>query len=96
MRVRVGVFVSCCLVTVIPGNVSILARVDDVMNVAGHRLTTAQIEEAIMHHPAVSECAVLAKSALVSVCFSLVVVGFLHICNISRLIRATLIVPHRG
>jgi propionyl-CoA synthetase len=37
----------------------ILGRTDDVINVAGHRLGTREIEEAINNHPAVAECAVI-------------------------------------
>jgi len=37
----------------------ILGRTDDVINVAGHRLGTREIEESINNHPSVSECAVV-------------------------------------
>ena len=37
----------------------IMGRVDDVINVAGHRLSTGEIEEVLAAHPAVAECAVL-------------------------------------
>ena len=37
----------------------ILGRTDDVINVAGHRLGTREIEESINSHPAVAECAVI-------------------------------------
>jgi propionyl-CoA synthetase len=37
----------------------ILGRTDDVINVAGHRLGTREIEESIANHPAVAECAVV-------------------------------------
>lgn len=43
------------------GYIFITGRVDDVINVAGHRLSTASMEEAIALHPAVAECAVVAK-----------------------------------
>lgn len=36
----------------------IMSRTDDVINVAGHRLSTGAIEEVIASHPAVAECAV--------------------------------------
>jgi propionyl-CoA synthetase len=36
-----------------------MARTDDVINVAGHRLSTGAIEEVIASHPAVAECAVV-------------------------------------
>ena len=34
-------------------------RIDDVINVAGHRLSTAEIEEVVAHHQDVAECAVI-------------------------------------
>ncbi len=37
----------------------IMGRVDDVINVAGHRLSTGAMEEVIAQHPAVAECAVI-------------------------------------
>jgi acetyl-CoA synthetase len=39
----------------------ILGRVDDVMNVSGHRLSTMEIESALVRHPAVAEAAVVGK-----------------------------------
>jgi acetyl-CoA synthetase len=39
----------------------VLGRVDDVMNVSGHRLSTMEVESALVHHPAVAEAAVVAK-----------------------------------
>jgi propionyl-CoA synthetase len=41
------------------GDVWVMGRTDDVMNVAGHRLSSAAIEEVIARHPAVAECAVV-------------------------------------
>ncbi len=41
------------------GNLWVLGRVDDVMNVAGHRLSTMEIESALVSHPAVAEAAVI-------------------------------------
>jgi len=41
------------------GNLWILGRVDDVMNVSGHRLSTMEIESALVDHPAVAEAAVI-------------------------------------
>ncbi|MFN3589185.1 MAG: AMP-binding protein, partial [Spirosomataceae bacterium] len=41
------------------GYVFIMGRVDDVINVAGHRLSTGSMEEIIASHPAVAECAVV-------------------------------------
>jgi acetyl-CoA synthetase len=39
----------------------ILGRVDDVMNVSGHRLSTMEVESALVRHPAVAESAVVGK-----------------------------------
>jgi len=41
------------------GYVYIMGRVDDVINVAGHRLSTGGMEEVIAKHPDVAECAVI-------------------------------------
>jgi acyl-coenzyme A synthetase/AMP-(fatty) acid ligase len=40
------------------GYVFITGRVDDIINVAGHRLSTAEMEEVVSSHQAVAECAV--------------------------------------
>ena len=37
----------------------LLGRVDDVMNVSGHRISTAEVESALVSHPAVAEAAVV-------------------------------------
>jgi acetyl-CoA synthetase len=37
----------------------VMGRIDDVLKVSGHRLGTAEIESALVKHPAVSECAVV-------------------------------------
>ncbi len=41
------------------GYTYITGRIDDVINVAGHRLSTADMEEIVAAHPAVAECAVI-------------------------------------
>ena len=41
------------------GDFWLLGRVDDVMNISGHRLSTAEIESALVSHPAVAEAAVV-------------------------------------
>jgi acetyl-CoA synthetase len=41
------------------GDLWLLGRVDDVMNVSGHRLSTAEIESALVSHPMVAEAAVV-------------------------------------
>ena len=40
----------------------LLGRVDDVMNVAGHRISTIEVEIALVDHPAVAEAAVVGKN----------------------------------
>jgi propionyl-CoA synthetase len=47
------------------GYLFIMGRTDDVINVAGHRLSTGELEEVLSSHPAVAECAVVGiKDAL--------------------------------
>jgi len=41
------------------GYLHIMARIDDVINVAGHRLSSSAMEEVLGAHPAVAECAVI-------------------------------------
>jgi propionyl-CoA synthetase len=41
------------------GYMFVMGRIDDVINVAGHRLSTGAIEEVLATHPAVAECAVV-------------------------------------
>lgn len=41
------------------GNVVVISRDDDVINVAGHRLSAGALEEAIMENPDLAECAVI-------------------------------------
>mgnify|MGYP003633507314 FL=1 len=41
------------------GYISIMARTDDIINVAGHRLSTGGMEEVLSSHPDVAECAVI-------------------------------------
>ena len=40
----------------------ILGRVDDVLNVAGHRIGTMEVESALVEHPAVAEAAVVGRT----------------------------------
>lgn len=44
------------------GYVFIMARTDDIINVAGHRLSTGAMEEVIAAHPDIAECAVVGKA----------------------------------
>jgi propionyl-CoA synthetase len=41
------------------GYLFVMARTDDIINVAGHRLSTGAIEEVLASHPEVAECAVI-------------------------------------
>jgi len=41
------------------GYIWIIGRIDDVINVSGHRLSTAEVESALVAHPAVAEAAVV-------------------------------------
>ena len=41
------------------GDVSVMGRTDDIINVAGHRLSTGQMEEVLASHQDVAECAVI-------------------------------------
>jgi len=41
------------------GYISVLGRADDVLNVAGHRIGTAEVESALVSHPAVAEAAAI-------------------------------------
>jgi propionyl-CoA synthetase len=43
------------------GYLNVMTRLDDIINTAGHRLSTAQMEEVLISHPSVSEAAVVAK-----------------------------------
>lgn len=44
------------------GYVWIMGRMDDVINVSGHRLSTGEMEEVVAKHPAIAECAVVGVS----------------------------------
>ncbi len=44
------------------GYLWLLGRVDDVMNVSGHRISTTEVESALVDHPAVAEAAVVGAS----------------------------------
>ena len=44
------------------GYLYVMGRIDDVINVAGHRLSTGEMEEILASHPAVAECAVIGVS----------------------------------
>ncbi|MDD6792435.1 MAG: acetyl-coenzyme A synthetase, partial [Thermobifida fusca] len=44
------------------GDIWLLGRVDDVMNVSGHRISTTEVESALVAHPTVAEAAVVGAS----------------------------------
>ena len=44
------------------GYLFVMGRVDDVINVAGHRLSTGEMEEIIGKHPAIAECTVIGRN----------------------------------
>jgi len=44
------------------GHIWLLGRVDDVMNVSGHRISTTEVESALVGHPAVAEAAVTGRA----------------------------------
>ncbi len=48
------------------GYLWLLGRVDDVMNVSGHRISTTEVESALVDHPAVAEAAVVGANDAVT------------------------------
>jgi acetyl-CoA synthetase len=48
------------------GDFWFMGRIDDVMNVSGHRISTAEVESALVGHPAVAEAAVVGKDDAVT------------------------------
>ena len=51
------------------GYLFIMGRVEDVINVAGHRLSTGRMEEVIAKHPNAAECAVIGSAEGMPLCF---------------------------
>ena len=43
------------------GDLWLLGRVDDVMNISGHRISTTEVESALVSHPSVAEAAVVGR-----------------------------------
>ena len=43
------------------GYLHVMTRIDDIINTAGHRLSTAAMEEVLLKHPSIDEAAVVAK-----------------------------------
>ena len=62
------------------GDFWFMGRIDDVMNVSGHRISTAEVESALVDHPAVAEAAVVGKNDELTgqaiVCFVSIRQGF--------------------
>ena len=58
---RQGRFVTC-LCRDKQGNLWLRGRVDDVVNVSGHRIGTMEVESALVEHPAVAEAAVIGRA----------------------------------
>ncbi|MDQ3709219.1 MAG: AMP-binding protein, partial [Actinomycetota bacterium] len=44
------------------GHIWLLGRIDDVMNVSGHRISTTEVESSLVDHPAVAEAAVTGRN----------------------------------
>jgi acetyl-CoA synthetase len=44
------------------GDYWFMGRIDDVMNISGHRISTTEVESALVDHPAVAEAAVVGKN----------------------------------
>ena len=43
------------------GYLNVMTRLDDIINTAGHRLSTAAMEEQLLSHPSINQAAVVAK-----------------------------------
>jgi len=56
---RAGTSPATALATTPTGAIWILGRIDDVMNVSGHRISTAEVESALVGHSGVAEAAVV-------------------------------------
>ncbi len=73
------------------GNYWLLGRVDDVMNVSGHRLSTIELESALVEHPAVAEAAATAApdklTGQTPLCFALLRAGYEPSDELARELR---------
>ncbi|ALJ16531.1 AMP-binding protein [Sphingopyxis macrogoltabida] len=56
------------------GFVHVMSRIDDIINVAGHRLSTGAIEQIVSAHPAVAECAVIGANDVIK---GMIPIGFI-------------------
>ncbi len=77
----------------------IMGRVDDVLNVSGHRLSTMEIESALVHHPQVAEAAVVGRPDEIKgegiVCFVTLKAGITPSAELKEDIKAH-VVQHIG
>ncbi len=73
------------------GNFWIIGRLDDVLNVSGHRLGTAEIESALVSHPAVAEAAVVGRphdlKGQAVAAFVTLKVGYENSCGLEKELR---------
>jgi acetyl-CoA synthetase len=73
------------------GNYWFMGRIDDVMNVSGHRISTAEVESALVDHPAVAEAAVVGKNDDLTgqaiVCFVTLREGFVGSAKLDEELR---------
>jgi acetyl-CoA synthetase len=73
------------------GNFWIIGRLDDVLNVSGHRLGTAEIESALVAHPAVAEAAVVGRphdmKGQAVAAFVTLKLGYESSCDLERELR---------
>lgn len=69
------------------GYLFIMGRTDDVINVAGHRLSTGEMEEVVADHPAVAECAVIGIHCPIK---GQIPLGFVILKNDADIMPATL------
>ena len=68
------------------GDLWLLGRVDDVMNVSGHRISTTEVESALVSHPSVAEAAVVGATDPTT---GQAIVAFVILRGVSRRRRAT-------
>jgi len=73
------------------GNFWIVGRLDDVLNVSGHRLGTAELESALVSHPSIAEAAVVGRPDEIKgqgiVAFVTVKEGIKHDANLVTVLR---------
>ncbi len=74
------------------GNFWIVGRLDDVLNVSGHRLGTAEVESALVSHPSIAEAAVVGRPDEIKgqgvVAFVTVKEGIKHGTKLAKMLRS--------